>query len=271
MPGQGDVTRDMEILRWRDGAVEKVTDTLAEEKLATFFVEPLGILDIVMTPDELKEFILGHLYAEGVIDGAEGILDITIADRGERFEALVELASPEEGRDRAADAGVAPPRRGLVQTECGAAPAWPSRPLAPISGQLGIEARALVKVPAAVRGLSELFTSTGAYHYAFLLGIDGAPQLGAHDIGRHTAVDKVIGKALLAGRRFGELALYTTGRISSDVAGKCVRVGIPLVASRGAPLTGAVELARSNNLGMVGFLRGGRFNVYAGEDHIVWD
>jgi FdhD protein len=159
----------------------------------------------------------------------------------------------------------------LIQTECGAAPAWPSRPLAPIAGHLGIEASVFVKVPAAVKGLSELFTSTGAYHYAFLLGTNGAPQLGAHDIGRHTAVDKVIGKALLAGKGFGELALYTTGRISSDVASKCVRAGIPVVVSRGAPLTRAVELARSNNLGMVGFLRGGRFNVYAGEEHIIWD
>ena len=67
------------------------------------------------------------------------------------------------------------------------------------------------------------------------------------------------------------MALYTTGRISSDVARKCLRARIPLVISRGAPLTGAIDMARDHGLGMVGFLRGGRFNVYAGERHVILD
>ena len=78
-------------------------------------------------------------------------------------------------------------------------------------------------------------------------------------------MDKVVGKALLSGAILSSMALYTTGRISTDVARKCLRARIPLVISRGAPLSGAIGLARANNLGMVGFLRGGRFNVYSGE------
>ncbi|MCK4969742.1 MAG: formate dehydrogenase accessory sulfurtransferase FdhD, partial [Thermoplasmata archaeon] len=83
------------------------------------------------------------------------------------------------------------------------------------------------------------------------------------------AVDKVVGKALLAKADLPSMALYTTGRISTDVAQKCIQARIPIVISRGAPLSGAIGLARVNNLGMVGFLRGGRFNVYSGESHVA--
>nr|NIP36735.1 sulfurtransferase FdhD [Thermoplasmata archaeon]NIS13888.1 sulfurtransferase FdhD [Thermoplasmata archaeon]NIS21729.1 sulfurtransferase FdhD [Thermoplasmata archaeon]NIT79324.1 sulfurtransferase FdhD [Thermoplasmata archaeon]NIU50762.1 sulfurtransferase FdhD [Thermoplasmata archaeon] len=138
-------------------------------------------------------------------------------------------------------------------------------------GTLAMKAEAIAGIPRAVRDRTELFIETGAFHYAFLVDREGAVLMEAFDVGRHTAVDKVVGKALTAGLDLAALALYTTGRISSDVARKCVQAGIPLVISRGAPLTGAISIAGKNNLGMVGFLRGGRFNVYSGERHVVLD
>lgn len=114
-------------------------------------------------------------------------------------------------------------------------------------------------------GLAEGFRLTGAYHYAFLF--DPALRLVAsgEDIGRHNAVDKAIGGALLAGRHLGDLVLFTTGRASAEIALKALRAGIPLVASQGAALMGAIALARRHNLGLIGFLRGRRFNLYSGE------
>ena len=265
------VTREMEVLRWRDGTTSRDPDVVAEEARVTLHVEPLGILDIVMAPESLHEFIIGHLYCEGLIRRLDQVLDVTTADRGDGKEVLVELdpALVDEASMQGSFDGVH--KRGLIQTECGAPSIWPVKPLEPIEGRMGMPTSAIVGIPGAVRDRSALFVQTGAFHYAFLLDIEGAPVLEAFDVGRHTAVDKVVGKALLGGVDPGSMALYTTGRISSDVAMKCVRARIPLVISRGAPLTGAIDIARENGLGIVGFLRGGRFNVYAGEDHITFD
>lgn len=265
------ITREMEVLRWRDGSLSREPDVVAAEANVTLHVEPLGILDIVMTPDSLREFIVGHLYCEGLVQRVEQVMDVTVADRGGGKEVLVELdpALVEEASEDGPFDGVH--RRGLIQTECGAPSVWPIRPLSPIEGSFAMTAAVIAGIPGAVRDRSQLFVKTGAFHYAFLLEADGEPVAEAFDVGRHTAVDKVVGRALLGGVDPSRRALYTTGRISSDVARKCIRARIPLVISRGAPLAGAIDLARANDLGMVGFLRGGRFNVYAGDGHIILD
>lgn len=263
------ITRKMEVIRWRDGVVTREPDLVAEESEITFHVEPLGILDIIMAPESLTEFIIGHLYCEGLIRHRDDVGDISVADRGGRYEVLVELG-PEivKEAEKSGDLDGAH-TRGLIQTECGAPPAWPTRPLRPIEGRLGMPVEALAGIPRAVRDRTQLFASTGAFHYAFLISREAEPVHEAFDVGRHTAVDKVVGKALIAEADLSTVALFTTGRISSDIARKCVHAGIPLVISRSAPLTGAIGIARDNDLGMVGFLRGGRFNIYAGEGHIL--
>lgn len=265
------ITREMEVLRWRDGTVSREPDVIAEEARVTIHVEPMGILDVVMAPESLEEFIYGHLFCEGLVDSPDQVVSITVADRGTMKEALVELDPSLVDRASVDGSFDGSHKRGLIQTECGAPSIWPVKPLAPIEGSLEMTAVAIEAIPRTVRDMSQLFVETGAFHYAFLMDTGGSPVERAFDVGRHTAVDKVVGKALLAGRDIGSTALYTTGRISSDVARKCVRARIPLVISRGAPLTGAIGIAKENNLGMVGFLRGGRFNVYAGERHIVLD
>jgi len=265
------ITREMEVLRWRDGSVTREPDVVAVEANVTLHVEPLGILDIVMAPESLHEFIIGHLYCEGLVDSADQVMDVSVADRGDRKEVLVELdpALVERASGDGSFDGVH--QRGLIQTECGAPSIWPIKPLVPIEGVFGMGADAIAGIPGAIRDRTELFVETGAFHYAFLIDVDGVPVMEAFDVGRHTAVDKVVGRALLEGIDPSGHALYTTGRISSDVARKCLRARIPLVISRGAPLTGAIGLARDHDLGMVGFLRGGRFNVYAGDRHIILD
>ncbi|UCC92432.1 MAG: formate dehydrogenase accessory sulfurtransferase FdhD [Thermoplasmata archaeon] len=263
-----EVTRDIEVLRWRDGTATREPDVVAEEVQVTLHLEPLGILDIVMTPDSIREFVYGHLYTEGLIRSTDQVMDVNAADRGAYREVLVEL--DQSVVEAAAGDGSfdGRHRRGTIQTECGAPSIWPFSPLQRIEGNMGMRADTVVSIPKALRERSELYVETGAFHYAWLVDIDGVPRFEAFDVGRHTAVDKAVGKALLAGHDPSSYALYTTGRISTDVARKCIRAGIPLVISRGAPLTGAVDLANTFNLGMVGFVRGTKFNLYAAEEHV---
>jgi FdhD protein len=270
-PKEARSTSRVEVIRSREDGTSRGDDVVAREGRVVFHVDPLGMLEVTMSPLELQEFILGHLFAEGVIEGAGELAGVTVAERDGWTEVLVELVLPEGGKARAAPSGGPPARLGLIQTACASSAPRDARPLQPLRGSLGVRAADLLRVPSQLRGLTEMFVRTGAFHYAFLMDRDAAPRVGAYDIGRHTAVDKVIGKALLAGEPLPSLFLFTTGRVSSDVAGKCVRARVPLVASRGAPLEGAVAVARATGLGLVGFLRGGRFNVYAGEGHVVWD
>ncbi len=135
------ITREMDVVRWRDGVITREPDLVAEESEITFHVEPLGILDIIMAPESLNEFIVGHLFCEGLIRHRDDVGDISVADRGGRYEVLVELGSEiVKEAEKSGDLDGAH-TRGLIQTECGAPPAWPTRPLQPIKGLLGVTGR----------------------------------------------------------------------------------------------------------------------------------
>ncbi|RLG71378.1 MAG: hypothetical protein DRO11_04600, partial [Methanobacteriota archaeon] len=139
-----------------------------------------------------------------------------------------------------------------------------SSPVSPL-----LSAQKLVGIQKIVFRETEEFRLTGAYHYAIIFDSSLDLVAKAKDIGRHNAVDKVVGEVLLCGGSFSDSVLFTTGRISKEIVLKCLRCGIPLLVSRGAVLLGAVSLAKRYNLGLVGFLRGQRFNIYSGEKIIA--
>jgi len=119
-----------------------------------------------------------------------------------------------------------------------------------------------------LRGSSLLFEKSGGTHSAALF--DGnAVTLLAEDIGRHNAVDKVLGAAFMGGADLSVHALGVTGRVSSEILLKCVRTGIPCVVSRGAPTSLAVELAERFKVTLAGFARGRRFNLYSNSHRII--
>lgn len=137
-----------------------------------------------------------------------------------------------------------------------------------IEHRFKLEAIKLIDIQAKIKNSVELFKSTGAFHYAFLFTPTLELEFGICDISRHNAVDKIIGKALLEEIDLKKRVLFTTGRITSSAILKCLRVKIPFIISRGAPLLNAVLLAKQYDLGVIGFLRGNRFNIYSGENYV---
>jgi FdhD protein len=110
---------------------------------------------------------------------------------------------------------------------------------------------------------------TGGVHYASLFDSNLNMKYFAYDVGRHNAVDKVIGKAALAEDGFQDKVLFTTGRISSDIVVKCLRGRIPVVISKNSPLYTAISLARKYDLCLIGYLRGKKFDVFSCNEKII--
>jgi FdhD protein len=122
-------------------------------------------------------------------------------------------------------------------------------------------------VPDAVEEMAELFGVTGAVHAAVAFDRAGTPLVGREDIGRHNAVDKVVGRLLLDGALpAGDLGLYVSGRASFEIVQKAWAAGIGTVVAVSAPSSLAVAAARLARMTVCGFARGGRLNVYSGLD-----
>ena len=256
--------RRIQIARFREGQFDEVEDWVGEEGLVSVEIAPRGGFSAVMTPHQVREFVYGHLLSEGLIRVREDVLtyeeevDAAVGFPGEAVRVVIRLR----------EVPSSPPAKDLIWTACGDG-TLPAPALPPLAPRPWVRPEALLALSALAAGEVEGFRLTGAYHYAFLF--DPAPCLrhAAGDIGRHTAVDKVLGAELLGEGRFAERILLTTGRISADLVVKCLRAGIPVLASQGAALLGAIAVARRHRLGLIGFLRGKRFNVYSGREWFV--
>ena len=252
----------LRILRWSGGSYEHIDDLVADEAFLHLEVNSTAI-DTLITPEQVKEFVYGNLFSEGFISRPEDVLtysekrkgsDILVKTTVRDFEKK-EVKFRRNYRVIWTDCVTEPMRRRMGERL--------SRP----KPSRKIDAKVLSNVALEVAKGSDLYRTTGAYHYAYLFDLDGNQVTHAWDISRHNTVDKVIGHVLLTGGSFEDRILFTTGRLTSTLVLKALRCGIPVLASKGAPLRTAVEVAREYDLALVGFLRRGRFNVYSGEDH----
>lgn len=256
--------------RERDDAVA------AEEPLETRLRWPGGErrLGVTMrTPGHDDELAAGLLYAEGIVHEAKEIHRILHeAAEGEAQEfnsIVVELASePRVDWSKLA-------RPFLMSSACGvcgratldhlrSTTPPPVRPGAP-----AVTADFLSSLPDRLRASQPAFAATGGLHATALFDADGAPWLSREDVGRHNALDKVVGRALLDGRLpLTDTVGLVSGRAGYELVQKSARAGLPILAAVGAPSSLAVDVAREFGLTLVGFLRSGRFNVYAGRERI---
>lgn len=251
--------RRVGIGRFQKGGWKETEDWVAEEGFLQVKLPSGQRFTVVLTPEKIREFVYGHLLGHGWIREAHDVQayhecwDLSTGNPGEKVEVeVVFRGSPEPVEPTS-----------IIWTACGQG--HPHDVHFQLQPRPWFSAHSLVELPQKISGLVEEFRLTGAYHYAFLFDRDLNLRAAAKDIGRHNAVDKVLGEELLREGRFCELFLFTTGRISADLVVKSLRAGIPLVVSQGAAFLGAITLARRHNLGLVAFLRGRRFNLYSGE------
>jgi FdhD protein len=275
--------RPVHVERWTpDGRLTDDDIVAAEEPLQVVLDgEPFAV--VMRTPGHDLELVLGLLFVEGLIRHRQDVADGAVAASGlpehvapfplrvlPEAENLVELRLV---RPRAKDDRVGW-QRNLVASSacgiCGAAALDALRDdLPPLPPGPTFSAAAITGMAPALRAAQATFELTGGLHAAGLFDIEGRLLHLREDVGRHNAVDKLVGRAMLAGELpLHDRALMLSGRASFELAHKAVAAGIPLMAAVSAPSSLAVHVAHTFGLTLVGFLRGERFNIYAGGERI---
>jgi FdhD protein len=258
------------VTEWKEGAVHSVTDSLAAEEPLEIRIGARPLAVIMRTPGHDGELAAGFLWTEGLFDSPEQINTARLA--GVQPEARSNVVEIElEGNSFEPQTLQ---RNFFAVSSCGicgkaSIEAIRVRGLRPPNADFRIDPEVMCGLPDRLRGQQEVFGRTGGLHAAALFDAAGTALAAREDIGRHNAVDKIVGWALFEGRLpLSQHVLMVSGRGGFEVVQKALTAGIPVVASVSAPSSLAVKLAREFGLTLVGFLRERRFVIYSGESRI---
>ena len=244
---------------WKTGRLREVKGEVVREQPLTVFVNGEKFITLLCTPAKLDCLVVGYLWLEKVIASVDEIRRLWVSEVDGRAE--VELRCPVEL-----------PKERILTSGCGGGTTF------------RIDPRVFPRIDSTLRvaparlfeRMKDLYLQAVGYRAS--RGIHGAALADpdrllfvAEDVGRHNAVDKVVGQALLAGVSTGDRILLNTGRISSEMLLKGARMGVPLVVSRTSPTEMAVSLAEQLGITVVGYLRHDSFNLYAGGEALSLD
>lgn len=265
--------RSFEIKRYKDGIVERALDSIAAE-------EPLAIrvlhwrkdsqhaenLAVTMrTPGADRELAIGLLLTEGVIQSSADVVEVRAIGMEPSNEVLVELARHvdfDEWRQR---------RNGFVSSSCGVCGKASVEQISPLIPKMTmpewrVNAEFIEALPAILDTHQPTFHQTGGVHAAALVSLDGKLVSLFEDIGRHNALDKMIGYATIADLLpLDRHVVIMSSRGSFELIQKAAMAEVQLLASMGGPSSLAVDTARRLGITLIGFVRDRRFNVYCGD------
>jgi FdhD protein len=245
------------------------TDKVAVEEPMEVRVNGASFAVIMRTPGKDRDLVAGFLLAEDVVRGVDEIATIEhCAD------------TTEEGRDNTINvtvigdaverltARLGERRQVTMTSSCGLCGRRTIESLqarvSTVKGEWTVGAAVIASLPDRLRAAQSVFDSTGGLHAAGLFDRAGQLQWSAEDVGRHNAVDKIVGRTLLEGRHpLDASILLVSGRTSFELVQKCLLAGVPLIAAVSAPSSLAIELAKQANITLCGFVRGPRFNIYS--------
>ncbi len=234
--------------------IGNVFHEVVEEVPVALFVNGRHAMTAMMSPVQLEDFVTGYLFTEQIIKAADEIESM-------RFETnrisvitrnLFKVLGPKK----------------TILSGCGGSVSYiDAEKLPRIKSDFAIS---IDKINTSIRDTlaSDLHHTTGGIHVVALL--DGEKVISvSEDIGRHNAVDRVIGHGLRAGTDFSRTFIVSSGRISSEMVRKCLIANIPIIISRSATTTLSVEIAEKTGLTIVGFVRAGKMNIYSRQQRII--
>lgn len=274
----GRVTARRRVLRIREGVVDRRPDTLAAEEPMEIRVGGRALTITMRTPGDDFDLAVGFLVSEGVVRAAGDVVAARYCagatDDGTNTYNVVDVALDPS----LPPLDVSLERNFYTTSSCGlcgkasldavrTASTW-----SVADDPLRLTPALLAALPERLREAQQVFDRTGGLHAAALFSATGELVVVREDVGRHNAVDKVVGHAVRNGMLpLRESVLMVSGRASFELVQKAVMAGIPALAAVSAPSSLAADLAEENGMTLVGFLRGASMNVYAGADRVRLD
>jgi len=269
----------LRVRKWESGRWTDAPDAVVTEEPLQLLLDGKELSVVMRTPGEDIELALGLMFAEGIARSLDDIATMRVsAESGETASAIQVDASIVESNQvdvRLARAPRRKPERSMLSSSacgvCGAVLIEDlRRDLAVLPDGPSVDARLLPELVERLRSGQGVFERTGGLHAAGLFSPTGELICLREDIGRHNAVDKVVGRMLLEDKLpLNGTVLVVSGRAGYEIVQKSITAGIPILAAVGAPSSLAVALAREFHQTLVGFLRGERFNVYSSPERLT--
>lgn len=258
--------RSVEAVRLEGGAASGRVEVVAEEVPVALVYNGLSHAVMMATPADLVDFAYGFSLTEGIIAHADEIYDIEPRAGGGGIEVHLTIAAERL-------AGLRHRKRALAgRTGCGLCGvdsiAEALRPVAEVESITRFSAKAITRAMADFQAQQPLNAQVGAVHAAGLADEHGVVHLVREDVGRHNALDKLIGAAIRDRRATAALFVVVTSRCSYEMIHKTAAAGLPLIASVSAPTALAIDWAMSAGVTLAAFAREGRFTLYAGADRV---
>ena len=260
-----------QVTQWEDGKAARVEDYLAAEEPLEMRAGKRSLGVTLRTPGNDEELVAGFLFTERIIARREQLSAVRLPGDKDRERNVAHVTLGPKVRLPAGSAA----RRFSAGSACGVCGIASiahlrQRGLRRPEIATRFDPEVLCQLPEKLRAAQPVFGRTGGLHAAALFTADGELLVLREDIGRHNAVDKVIGWAFLNGRLpLSGHILLASGRGGFEIVQKSITAGIPLLASVSAPSSLAVQLARELGQTLVGFLRGRRFVIYSGEERLA--
>jgi FdhD protein len=254
-------TERFDILRMAAEVEEKLKDVVVVEEPLTIFLNGEELVTLLYSPSHARELAVGFLFTEGILRKDVQLESVRFYER----KGVVNISLKNNGTGKAERSSR------LITSGCAGGTSFyrnhDLKTLSRIRSKKRFTRAAIITLMREMGRRSTLFRETGGVH-ASALCREGTLVLFREDIGRHNAIDKIVGECVLSGIRLDDALLMTSGRISSEIVRKAGIAGIPVIASKSAPTSLAIRMAKELELTIVGFVRGTRMNVYSGAQRI---
>jgi len=247
----------LSIQRFNNDVIEDMDDIVIKESPITIIINNQELVTLLCSPVDLKYLAIGYLFSEGLLSDKNELKKISVDD--EKGIVRLETASDTQLQSDL-------PFKRLITSGCGRGASLYSladaQTLDEIKSDMKMSANAIFALVKQFQNQSQIFKETGGVHSAALCDEQNV-LIFKEDIGRHNAVDKIIGQCVMNDIPMSDRIILTSGRISSEILFKVLKRNIPILISRSAPTNIGVKLATDLGVTLIGFVRGTRMNVYS--------
>lgn len=266
--------RKINITRIRKNDKEEVNDIVLYETPIDLFINSQPFVNIICLAKDLKDLSVGFLYSIGIIDSIKDVKKINVNELDNSI--FVDLRENINFDSEKLDVN---PVSRVVDTTCGISSPWRDvikksldkanvKDALKLKKELKISASTIFSAIKKMQTTTPLYRETGGCHGAAIFDITGNLLSVKEDIGRHNAIDKVIGEMVLKEHNFNNVFLTSTGRLTGDSVLKAIRAKIPIVASISAAIESGIRLAFTYGITLIGFARGSKMNIYTHPNRI---